>query len=47
MPLLAILNATVREKYFKNNLSELAAHQLSTVTLIILIGIYTGLISFS
>ena len=45
MPLLAILNATVREKVYKNALGELAAHQLSTATLIIIIGIYTWLIS--
>ena len=45
MPLLAILNAVVREKAYKNTLGELAAHQLSTATLIILIGIYTWLIS--
>ena len=45
MPLLAILNATVREKSYKNALGELVAHQISTGILIILIGIYTWLIS--
>jgi hypothetical protein len=45
MPLLAILNAIAREKVYKNALGELAAHQLSTATLIICIGIYTWLIS--
>ena len=47
MPLLAILNAIVREKVYKNALGELAAHQLSTVILIILIGIYVWLINLS
>lgn len=46
MPLIAILNATTREKIYKNTFDELVAHQISTVTLIILIGIYTWLISF-
>jgi hypothetical protein len=46
MPLIAILNATTREKIYKNIFGELVAHQISTVTLIILIGIYTWLISF-
>ena len=45
MPLLAILNAIVREKVYKNAIGELAAHQLSTAILIVLIGIYTWLIS--
>jgi hypothetical protein len=45
MPLVAILNAVIREKVYKNTVGELAAHQLSTVTLIILIGIYTWLVS--
>ena len=45
MPLVAILNAVIREKIYRNTLGELMAHQLSTVTLIILIGIYTYLIS--
>lgn len=45
MPPLAILNAIAREKIYKDYLGELAAHQLSTVTLMILIGIYTWLVS--
>jgi hypothetical protein len=47
MPLLAILNAVVREKVYKNALGELAAHQLSTVILLILISIYAWLISLN
>ena len=45
MPVAAILNAAVREKAYKNSIGELAAHQLSTLTLLILIAIYTWLIS--
>jgi len=45
MPILAILNAAIREKAYKKSVGELAAHQISTVTLIIFIGIYTWLIS--
>ena len=45
MPLVAILNAVIREKVYRNYLGELTAHQLSTVTLIIFIGIYTWLVS--
>jgi hypothetical protein len=45
MPVVAILNAVVREKAYKNSVGELAAHQLSTLTLLILIAIYTWLIS--
>ena len=45
MPVVAILNALIREKVYKDAIGELAAHQLSTITLIILIGIYTWLVS--
>lgn len=45
MPVVAILNAIIREKVYKDTLGELAAHQLSTLTLMILIGVYTWLIS--
>ena len=45
MPLLAILNAVVRERVYQNALGKLKAHQLSTATLIIIIGIYSWLIS--
>lgn len=39
---LAILNAVIREKGYGRHLSELAAHQISTVTAAILFGIYIG-----
>lgn len=45
MPILAILNAGLREKVYKNISGELFAHQLSTAILIVFIGIYTWLIS--
>ncbi|MBW2983437.1 hypothetical protein KY327_03985 [Candidatus Woesearchaeota archaeon] len=37
MSFLAILNAGMRERFFKERMSELRAHQLSTVTLIAMI----------
>ncbi len=42
MLLLAILNGTLREFVFKKYVSDLAAHQLSTVVLIILFAFYIG-----
>jgi hypothetical protein len=45
MPVMAILNAIIREKVYKDTLGELASHQLSTITLIIFIGVYTWLVS--
>ncbi len=44
MLLLAILNGTARDLWYKKYLGDLAAHQLSTVTLIILFGIYIKII---
>lgn len=44
MVFLAIANGLLREKYFVNRLKELQAHQASTVTLIILFGIYMWII---
>jgi hypothetical protein len=44
MPVIAILNAIVRELLFVKNYGEKAAHQLSTITLIILLGIYVMII---
>lgn len=41
MVLLAILNGTVRVLGYKKYFSELAAHQISTGSLLVLIGIYT------
>lgn len=40
MVLLAILNGAARDLWYKKCMSELAAHQISTFSLIILIGIY-------
>jgi hypothetical protein len=44
MVLLAILNGTARDLWYKKYISELAAHQVSTFSLIILIGIYSCVI---
>jgi hypothetical protein len=43
---LAILNAALRDLFYKKALGELLAHQVSTISLIVLIGIYTWLFSF-
>jgi hypothetical protein len=40
MLLIAIMNGAIREFFFKKYLNEMAAHQLSTVTLILLFAIY-------
>ena len=40
MVLIAILNGIMREYFFAQKLSELHAHQLSTATLILILGIY-------
>ena len=40
MVLIAVLNGMVREYFFAQNLNELHAHQLSTATLILFLGIY-------
>ncbi len=42
MVLIAILNGILREYWFAKNLNELQAHQLSTVTALVLLGIYIG-----
>ena len=44
MIVLAFANATLRELVFVKHLSELLAHQLSTITLIILCSIYTSFV---
>lgn len=41
---IAIANGLFREKFFANRLKELQAHQASTVTLIILFGIYIWIV---
>ena len=40
MLLIAIMNGAIREYIFKKFMTELAAHQLSTATLIILFAVY-------
>ena len=42
---IAIVNAVVREAVYKNYLGDLRAHQVSTVTAIILFGLYIWLLS--
>jgi len=37
---IAIVNGIVREKFYGQSMSEISAHQLSTLTAIILFGIY-------
>lgn len=44
MLLLAIANGALRDLVYKKYLGELAAHQVSTFSLIILFAVYTGLI---
>ena len=43
--ILAFANATIREAVYKRYVSELAAHQISTLTLGILAGIYVWVLS--
>jgi len=40
MVIIAVANGMVREKLYGQSMSELSAHQLSTLTAIILLGIY-------
>jgi len=40
MTLIAIFNGTIREKTYGRTLRALAAHQLSTITMLILLGFY-------
>lgn len=42
---LAILNGAVREKGYSRFMTELSAHQLSTLIFVVLIGVYTYLIT--
>jgi hypothetical protein len=44
MVLLAILNGAARDLWYKKYICELAAHQILTFSLIILIGIYSCLV---
>ncbi len=45
MVLLAILNGTLREKLYAPHVTELIAHQISTVVLIALLGIYLWILT--
>ena len=47
LAVLGIINCTIRNLFYKDALGELLAHQVSTVTLIILIGIYTWVFSLT
>ncbi|MBZ0198563.1 MAG: hypothetical protein K8H86_01760 [Ignavibacteriaceae bacterium] len=40
MVIIAIVNGTIREKFFRKFLSELHAHQLSTLTALLLFALY-------
>jgi hypothetical protein len=44
MLLIAILNGAMRESWLRKRMSTLSAHQLSTLTLIILFGVYMAII---
>jgi hypothetical protein len=44
MVVLAILNGAARELGYKKYVSEVAAHQISTFSLLVLIGIYSGFV---
>lgn len=44
LPLIAMLNGTIREFVYRNTLGELFAHQLSSFTAVILISIYVWII---
>jgi hypothetical protein len=44
MVLIAILNGIVREAWYANHLPELRAHQVSTLTAVVLFGIYIWVI---
>jgi len=45
MVLIAIVNAVIREEGYRRFLGELQAHQMSTLTVIILFGIYIWVLS--
>lgn len=44
MVFLAIANGTLREVWLRKHLSELHAHQLSTLTGIVILGVYMGVV---
>ncbi|MCK9276360.1 MAG: hypothetical protein M0P57_14880 [Syntrophales bacterium] len=45
MVILAVLNGTVREKVYRLYMTELSAHQLSTLILFILFGVYIWILT--
>jgi hypothetical protein len=45
MPFIGIVNAVIRESTYKKYVSELLAHQISTVTGILLFGFYIWILS--
>ena len=45
LPVIGILNGTIRELFFKKYLAELPAHQLSTFSRIILFGCFIGFVT--
>jgi len=46
LPILGIINGVIRNLFYKDVLGELLAHQVSTVSLLVLLSIYTWLFSF-
>jgi len=44
MPFIAVINGTVRDLWYIDYMEELAAHQISTITLIILLWVYINFI---
>lgn len=45
MPFIAIINGALREVVYKNSMGELTAHQVSTLTIIILFSTYVWLLT--
>jgi phosphate/sulfate permease len=45
MIFIAILNGTIRQYWYSQHMSELRAHQLSTVTAILLFAVYIGVVT--
>ncbi len=45
MPLIGIINAIIREFTYKKYVGELLAHQISTITGILLLGLYVWILS--
>jgi hypothetical protein len=45
MPIIGIVNGTIRELAYKNALGELRAHQVSVATGIVLFGLYVWILS--